>query len=193
MNPGNGLGEELRGIEHPDLFLEEPGVEPERGNGVGDEDLVHGRLGEHAVRVSDEDAVGGRGEDFPRAELATRLGRPEERGDVTGGHGVPGLGLPILSRIGEIGNHGGDASGGGIAKSAKGEEEPRELVVHAMPGVAVQRFDHEDVVSSNVDEWAGFVLAVLELPFLVRRQRDAKLLAHVLSEGPLRGRRAGGS
>lgn len=73
---------------------------------------------------------------------AHRLEQPRH---VPGGHRVPGLGLPVLPGVAQIGEDRREASGACVPQVAQEEEEAAELVVDRRVPVGVQGLHHVDV------------------------------------------------
>lgn len=94
----------------------------------------------------------------------------QQRRNVTRRQGIAGLASPIFARVAEIGQHDTHPLRGGILQCAREEKQPDELVVDAVDRIAEQRLHHIGVVTAYALQGPGLVLAVLELPLLVRSQ-----------------------
>src|SRR5262249_54171504 len=108
--------------------------------------------------------------------------RLEQTGHVAGRDRIPRLGAPVLARVAEIGRDGRDARGAGIFERADEEQQPTELVVGAFGGAAVEALHNINIGVADVLQWAALVLAVFEIPLLVRGQRLSESLRDAFAE-----------
>ena len=114
-----------------------------------------------------------------------RLGahRLKQRGHITRGHRIARLNLPIFARISQIRNNRCDACGGGVLQRADKEKKPAQLVIAALPIVAVERLNNEDILAADADQWPRLMLAILELTFLVQAGLNGKPKADLFTKG----------
>jgi hypothetical protein len=148
------------------------------GDYVGEERSCVDVLGAAAEGVLER----GKAMDFDRGHAVYADGL-EKLGHVPGNHRVPRLGLALLPRVAEIGNDGRDARRVGVAQRTQEEQQPAQLVVDAVRGVAVERFDDVDVAPAHAGERSGSVLAPPRTRALVRHELRGP-------GGPPRARRA---
>jgi hypothetical protein len=99
--------------------------------------------------------------------------RLEKAGDVARRDRVSRFAFLVLARVAKVRDDSRDAFGGSVAQRAEEEQEPAELIVHALPVVAIQRLDNEDILAANIYQRSYLMLAVFELSLLVRAQRNA--------------------
>jgi len=91
--------------------------------------------------------------------------------EIARGHRIARLGAPVLARIAEIGRHRRYPRGARVFERADEEQEAAQLVGGALQGTAMQALDHIGIGPRDRVERARLVLAVLELAFLVGRER----------------------
>ena len=119
------------------------------GEEVRAHEVVHGDVEEAldlgGVEVHRQDTVGAGGGDEVRHQL--------------GGDGIPALGLAVLPGIAEIGDHSGDASGGGAAHGVGHDQQLHQVIVDRVAG----RLDNKDVLAANRFRHGDRALAVGEL------------------------------
>ena len=107
--------------------------------------------------------------------------RLEQRGDVARGNRIARLRLPVLARVAEIRHDRRHGRGGCVAQRADEEQQAAQLVIDARVVIAVEGLQHEHIALPDVHERTRLVLAVLELPLLVSRQRPAEMPGHPLA------------
>ena len=113
-------------------------------------------------------------------------GSGDQVGHQLGRDGVAGLGLPVLTGIAEIGDHGGDPSGGGPLQGVDHNKQLHQRVVHRA-GLAVLLkgaggLDHKDVGAAHRLIDRGEVLPVGESAHLGIAQGDAQFCADVFGQ-----------
>ena len=113
-------------------------------------------------------------------------GGGDQVGHQLGRDGVAGLGLPVLTGIAEIGDHGGDPSGGGPLQGVDHNKQLHQRVVHRA-GLAVLLkgaggLDHKDVGAAHRLIDRGEVLPVGESAHLGIAQGDAQFCADVFGQ-----------
>ena len=106
-------------------------------------------------------------------------GGGEHVGHQLGGDGVTGFGLPVLPGIAKVGDHRGDAPGGGPLEGVNHHQQFHQVVVDRGAG----GLDHEHVGPTD-----GFIdgdeaLAVGKAAALHVPQGQAELLANGLGQG----------
>jgi hypothetical protein len=102
---------------------------------------------------------------------------------VTRGNRITRLGLAVLTRIGKIRDHRRDALGAALPQCANEEQQPHELVVHALLRPSMQALNHIGVTASHTDKRPPLVLAILKLPLFVRTERYAHIVCNAFAEG----------
>jgi hypothetical protein len=73
----------------------------------------------------------------------------DSAGDVACSHRIARLGLPILPRISQIRNDGGDACGGSVRQRVDKEKKPAQLIVAALPIIAVKGLNNENILAGR--------------------------------------------
>lgn len=111
-------------------------------------------------------------------EDAVGSGGGEEVCDELCGDGVVGLGLAVLAGVAEIGNDGGDASGGGAAAGVDHNEELHQVVVDRITG----GLDKKNVRAAHRFVKGNGDLSIGEVRYLHISQPDAHVAANVLRE-----------
>ena len=166
--PGPGHAAHVRGDHHHVLapLAEFLGVVVHE-DGVAVE-VIHGNVEEAlnlgGMEVHGQHPVGPRGHDHVGHQL--------------GGDGVPGLGLAVLPGIAEVGNHRGDAPGGGPAHGVGHHQQLHQVVVDRTAGGLNQ--EHVGPAHGLVD--GGRDLSVCEVADLRIPQLNTDELANVLCE-----------
>ena len=106
----------------------------------------------------------------------------EQLRDVAHRDRVARLGLTILTRVTEIGNHGRDARRGCVTKTTDKEQETAQLVVYALLNPAPEPSQHVNIAVPDADKRPRLVLAILEFAKFVGRELDAQIGGHPGSE-----------
>ena len=107
-----------------------------------------------------------------------RPGGHQHVGHQLGGDGVPGLGLPVLTCVAEVGDHRGDPAGGGPLHGVDHHQQLHQVVVDRAAG----GLDEEYVGASDGLVDGGAHLAVGEVADLRVPQLNADELADVLGK-----------
>ena len=108
--------------------------------------------------------------------------RLEKRSDIARRYWIVRLGTAILSRITEVWRDGGYSPGASILQRSDEKQQPAELVVGALPRASVKAMDHVYVGAGNGIEWPRLVLAIFEIPFLMRAKRVCEQLTDISPE-----------
>ncbi len=102
-----------------------------------------------------------------------RPGRGQEIGHELGGDRHPRLILPILTGVAVVGQHGGNARGGGALEGIEHHQELHQVLIDGRAG----RLNHEDIGPAHVLEDLTVGLAIRETPRFDRSDRYAEVLA----------------
>ena len=110
---------------------------------------------------------------------AVRTGLGDEICHQLGRDGVAALGLAVLTGVAEIGNDGGNASGGGAAEGVDHDEQLHQVVVDGLAG----GLDHENIAAADGLVDGNGDLAVCESGHGAVTQIQPQLRADAAGEG----------
>ena len=103
----------------------------------------------------------------------------EKRRDITRRHRIVRFGAAILPRITEIGRDRGDPGGTGVFRRSDEKQQAAELVVGALVRAAMKAMNYKYVGTADGIERSCLVLAIFEIPLLMRAEGMAEQLAEL--------------
>ena len=110
-------------------------------------------------------------------------------GDVAQRDRVALLGAPVLARVAEIRQAGGDPPGATVLHAGNEEQQPAQPVVGAARFISAQGLHDEHFTTADAHQWPRLVLAAFELALLHRRKGDSERIGETPGERPRGGRR----
>jgi hypothetical protein len=103
-------------------------------------------------------------------------------GNILACYGIAGLGLAILSRVGEIGYQSRDTRRAVVTQGAKKKQQLAQLVVHALNWPAMEALQNINILAANADKWPCLMFTILEVALLMWTQVHTKVPGHLLAK-----------
>jgi hypothetical protein len=90
--------------------------------------------------------------------------------------------MPPWVMLSKVGHDGRDAGGPGVFEGANEKQKPAKFVVCTFGRTTVKALHDIDIRSADGIKWSCLVLTILELAFLMLRERLTKSLRNCLPE-----------
>ena len=92
------------------------------------------------------------------------------------------LGSTVFAGIAQIWDNGGHTGSSRIAERAAKKQQSTKFIIAALAVVAVERVQHENIMSTDVAKWSCLVFSVLERSLFVGRKYNFEAVRNVFSE-----------